>query len=236
MPRIESSLVVPVSLEMAFAVSQTQGEVRYRWDPFVATQRLLHGAEQPAKGVQTETRSKHRLTMVSEYTSFRPPTQVGMKMVTGPPFFASFGGGWSFREAEHHTDDAPATEATWRYTFSVRPSWLAPIADPIGIRVLTGDIGMIDENGYVYILDRKDDMIISGGFNIWPAELENVRRRQLESPFARTPDDQRHFVPQLALEHHAFVDDRGYAVQKLTGFGELIGDREWRGCNCGNRT
>jgi acyl-CoA synthetase (AMP-forming)/AMP-acid ligase II len=40
--------------------------------------------------------------------------------------------------------------------------------------VLTGDIGKFDQNGYVYVLDRKDDMIISGGFNIWPAELENV--------------------------------------------------------------
>ena len=40
--------------------------------------------------------------------------------------------------------------------------------------VLTGDIGRVDENGYVYVLDRKNDMIISGGFNIWPAELENV--------------------------------------------------------------
>lgn len=40
--------------------------------------------------------------------------------------------------------------------------------------VLTGDIGRVDENGFVYVLDRKDDMIISGGFNIWPAELENV--------------------------------------------------------------
>lgn len=40
--------------------------------------------------------------------------------------------------------------------------------------VLSGDIGRLDANGYLYVLDRKDDMIISGGFNIWPAELENV--------------------------------------------------------------
>lgn len=40
--------------------------------------------------------------------------------------------------------------------------------------VLTGDIGKVDGNGFVYVLDRKDDMIITGGFNVWPAELENV--------------------------------------------------------------
>lgn len=40
--------------------------------------------------------------------------------------------------------------------------------------IKTGDIGRIDKNGYLYLLDRSDDMIISGGYNIWPTELENV--------------------------------------------------------------
>lgn len=38
----------------------------------------------------------------------------------------------------------------------------------------TGDVGFVDEEGYVYIRDRKKDMIISGGFNIFSAEIENV--------------------------------------------------------------
>lgn len=40
--------------------------------------------------------------------------------------------------------------------------------------VRTNDVGHLDDNGYLYITDRKDDMIISGGFNIWPRELEQV--------------------------------------------------------------
>jgi len=40
--------------------------------------------------------------------------------------------------------------------------------------VLTRDMGFIDEDGYLFLADRKEDLIISGGFNIWPAELENA--------------------------------------------------------------
>ena len=38
----------------------------------------------------------------------------------------------------------------------------------------TGDIGVIDDEGFVYIVDRKKDMIISGGFNVFPSEIEQV--------------------------------------------------------------
>jgi len=37
----------------------------------------------------------------------------------------------------------------------------------------TGDMARIDEQGYVYIVDRVKDMIISGGFNVYPSEIEN---------------------------------------------------------------
>jgi fatty-acyl-CoA synthase len=36
----------------------------------------------------------------------------------------------------------------------------------------TGDVGYRDEDGYFYIVDRKKDMIISGGFNVYSAEVE----------------------------------------------------------------
>lgn len=38
----------------------------------------------------------------------------------------------------------------------------------------TGDIGRIDEKGYIYLLDRKKDMILVSGFNVYPSEIEAV--------------------------------------------------------------
>ncbi len=38
----------------------------------------------------------------------------------------------------------------------------------------TGDIGTMDEDGFFYILDRKNDMLVSGGYNVYPREVEDV--------------------------------------------------------------
>jgi long-chain acyl-CoA synthetase len=43
----------------------------------------------------------------------------------------------------------------------------------VGDLFTLGDIGYMDEDGYLYLCDRKADMIISGGVNIYPAEIEN---------------------------------------------------------------
>jgi long-chain acyl-CoA synthetase len=44
----------------------------------------------------------------------------------------------------------------------------------IGKFFTVGDVGLLDEDGYLFLRDRKIDMIISGGANIYPAEIENV--------------------------------------------------------------
>ena len=138
MPRIEVTHDVPVDVATAFAVSQTHGPRRLEWDPFVKRQHL-EGGDRPANGVRTHTVSRHGLEMISEYVSFRPPTQVGMKMIDGPWFFSNFAAGWAFAPIDAH-DPTAGTRATWRYTFATRPAWLSPIADRIGSRLLRRDI------------------------------------------------------------------------------------------------
>ncbi|MDM0077534.1 class I adenylate-forming enzyme family protein [Variovorax sp. J2P1-59] len=49
--------------------------------------------------------------------------------------------------------------------------------DPAGKRFIrTGDVGRFDDDGFLTLFDRKKDMIISGGFNIYPSDLETVLR------------------------------------------------------------
>src|SRR5690606_36370227 len=44
----------------------------------------------------------------------------------------------------------------------------------------TGDIGSIDGEGYLYILDRKSDMIVTGGENVYPREVEDILLQDAE--------------------------------------------------------
>jgi acyl-CoA synthetase (AMP-forming)/AMP-acid ligase II len=60
-------------------------------------------------------------------------------------------------------------------------------------RFFTGDLCTVDEEGYIYIQDRKKDMIISGGFNIYPFELESVLLEHpavMDAAVFGIPDDQ----------------------------------------------
>lgn len=54
-----------------------------------------------------------------------------------------------------------------------RPDATAETVEPDGW-LHTGDIGQFDDDGYLYLLDRRHDVIISGGFNVYPREVEDV--------------------------------------------------------------
>lgn len=52
--------------------------------------------------------------------------------------------------------------------------WISPEGLPF---IRTGDIGRYDSDGFIELMDRKKDMIISGGFNIYPSDLEAVLKQ-----------------------------------------------------------
>ncbi len=61
----------------------------------------------------------------------------------------------------------------------MREYWHRPRETEATIRdgwILTGDIGLLDADGYLFISDRKKDMLIYNGFNVYPRELEEILR------------------------------------------------------------
>jgi fatty-acyl-CoA synthase len=72
--------------------------------------------------------------------------------------------------------------------------WKNPPATAAAIKdgwMHSGDLARVDEEGYLYIVDRKKDMIISGGENIYPAEVEQVLSQHpevLEAAVIGVPD------------------------------------------------
>lgn len=86
-------------------------------------------------------------------------------------------------------------EVVIRHGFIMDGYWNRPDATADAVRdgwYWSGDAGYFDENGFLYVVDRIKDMIISGGENIYPAELENVLARHpaiLEAAVIGIPDE-----------------------------------------------
>lgn len=86
-------------------------------------------------------------------------------------------------------------EIIMRAPFIMEGYWNKPDATHAVLRdgwYSTGDAGRLDENGFLYVVDRVKDMIISGGENIYPADLENILAGHpaiLEAAIVGLPDE-----------------------------------------------
>jgi O-succinylbenzoate-CoA ligase len=137
---------------------------------------------------------------------------------TGKAFFHT-----DVRVIDERGHDIPAGgvgEVLVRGAHVMQGYWNRPEATAETIRdgwLHTGDLATVDAEGYVYIQDRKKDMIISGGENIYPAEIENVilshplvrdvavigqaSAKWGESPLAVVVRGETGLTPEMVIEH-----------------------------------
>jgi long-chain acyl-CoA synthetase len=90
----------------------------------------------------------------------------------------------------------------------------------------TGDLGRFDEEGYLYVLGRADDMVISGGLNVYPSEVETVllsHPKVQEAAVVGIPDSKRGEVIRaiVVLRHGETATRReilSFCKERLAGF------------------
>ncbi len=89
----------------------------------------------------------------------------------------------------------------------------------------SGDVGVVDERGFFKIVDRKKDMILVSGFNVYPLEIDDVMSRHpgiLECAAVGVPDDKSGEAVKLVVvrKDPALTEDqvRAFAHEMLTGY------------------
>jgi len=104
-----------------------------------------------------------------------------------------------------------------------RPEATAQTKEPDGW-LHTGDIGRWDEQGYLYLLDRRHDVIISGGFNVYPREVEDVLLSHpavVEAAVVGIPDEKwgERVTAAVVLRSPADPEEiRAFCTDRLAGF------------------
>jgi len=105
-----------------------------------------------------------------------------------------------------------------------RPDETAKVMTPDGY-FKTGDIGMVDDNGFFRIVDRKKDMILVSGFNVFPTELEDVVAQipgVLECACVGVPDAKSGEAVKLVIvkkdPNLSEADVRAFCKDNLTGY------------------
>ncbi len=138
-----------------------------------------------------------------------PPDQKGEIIIRGPQVIKEY---WENPEETAH---------------AIRNGWL-----------YTGDIGYMDDDGFLYLVDRKKDMIIVGGFNVYPREIDELlftHPKIIEACTIGIPDPRLGEVPKSfvvlksgetlgAEEVRAFCREKmiAYKVPKIVEFVDII--------------
>jgi long-chain acyl-CoA synthetase len=105
-----------------------------------------------------------------------------------------------------------------------RPDETAKVMTPDGY-FKTGDVGVMDERGYFKIVDRKKDMVLVSGFNVYPNEVEDVVAQLpgvMECAVVGVPDDKSGEAVKLVIvkkdESLTEAQVRDYCKTHLTGY------------------
>nr|WP_295077149.1 long-chain-fatty-acid--CoA ligase [uncultured Roseateles sp.] len=105
-----------------------------------------------------------------------------------------------------------------------RPDETAQVMTPDGF-FRTGDIGMVDERGFFRIVDRKKDMILVSGFNVYPNEIEDLITQMpgvMECASVGVPDDKAGEAVKVVIVKRdpelTEADVRAYCEANLTGY------------------
>ena len=105
-----------------------------------------------------------------------------------------------------------------------RPDETAKVIGPDGY-LYTGDVGVMDEKGFIRIVDRKKDMILVSGFNVYPNEIEQVVAMMpgvLECAAIGVPDEKSGEVPKLFIVKKdpalTEADVLNHCKEQLTGY------------------
>ena len=114
-------------------------------------------------------------TEASIVSNLRPADQLNKKKCVGLPFNSTL-----IKILDEDGKERAANEVGELYTnslYSFNGYWRNPQETEAAFKdgwVTVGDLAYKDDEGYLYIVDRKKDMIISGGINIYPREIEEV--------------------------------------------------------------
>jgi acyl-CoA synthetase (AMP-forming)/AMP-acid ligase II len=83
--------------------------------------------------------------------------------------------------------------------------------------IRTGDVGRFDDQGFLTLMDRKKDMVISGGFNVYPSDLEAVLRRHpavAEAAVVGVPSVEWGETPVAFVVRRTGSDDAAEAIRQ----------------------